>query len=305
MTYTLRHPDARRRLAAAPADSLAARYRYARSSTSDPLRYPAASALAAARKDSARRYSTRCAPMYAGEADALGARWISHAADNLRLAGYAEAEPRGWHSGLIQDRRRAGGWYTNTFQSGTYVAAVFQLRGSRPGVTCYVPGYVETESGDDGARVNFRDRYETAPGEDGRESRALRECIRAARRMAERDAEESREHCAASVAGQQYADTLAESTETRSKGAELIREIRKAGEFSPAICAALRDSLTGYARTLEKLRRKRKKLLAGEIAPRDGEWWNPHRAKFRETFADAAGLPAPRLFPNHNARRGA
>jgi len=223
---------------------------------------PAHKALALARADQdkgERRYpssASRCIvynpaiPTRAYGERAGTVRWIEQASDGLRLIGFADDIGRETYSRAFSH----SGWYADNFQSELYRGVVYQLpaarRGDKGERERYVYGYADPNN-DGAALLAF-----------SIESDKL-EAARAADRLAELAAEESREHQEAFQAGNRAAELAQERQELTAKVRALLRELASAcdrlGDV-PHIKLALRDSIRRALAAREKARRERERL---------------------------------------------
>ncbi len=158
-------------------------------------------------------------PFYTDSLDAMGWRVVGDAADVLRGAGR-------WRAA------QSCAWYADNFQHATITAAVLQLP-ARDGTPRYIPAtYCSEWAGATAWPLDCHEDPESAAS--------------AAAGYAEREAESSREYCARDQAAQQIEEKREEIHSVNAAALALIREIKAAGRaFSPAVCAALRESLAG------------------------------------------------------------
>jgi hypothetical protein len=149
-------------------------------------------------------------------------------------------------------RAYATGWYTrHADYVETTSGVVYQLP-ARKGVPQYVAGYSDPTG--NGACVSidqlFDDKMDAA---------------RAANRLAELFAEESREYDEAWQAGNHYADLARNVATLRREALELIQEAKQAAgtmrNAYPALYSAIRASIQGMLAEIQELREKRAKLL--------------------------------------------
>lgn len=158
-------------------------------------------------------------PYYLDSLDAMGWRVVGDAADVLRGAGY-------WRAADGCD------WYADNDCCAVLKSAVLQLP-ARDGEPRYIPAVYCTDW--DGATAWPLDWHDTPE-----------DAASAAASHAEREAEESREYYAKDAAEQQIEEKREEIHAVNTAALALIREIKAAGRaFSPAVCAALRESLAG------------------------------------------------------------
>lgn len=271
-------------------DSLTERYRRLRARWGEHEQGRASVALERARADIAAGRSTAWPrPLSFGAWNEDGARWCEYAPQHLRIAGYAPTERRPYGGYVVPDRERAGGWYMRADDwAATYTGVVVHLP-ARDGRTRFVPGHIENESGADGALIYWRDVFETDPGEDGRESQALRDCAARANHYAETAAEKSRDYDSAWQAGARWRDSWDESAQTRKALRELLRELKSAA-VGAATCRALRAHVGAMLADLREEKEKRAALAAGEGIGRDcfGAFYTGD-ANLRGAFNDGAG----------------
>lgn len=154
-------------------------------------------------------------PYYLDSLDALGWRQTGDASD-------------------ILPHRQAGGcnWYADHHYGAVIKSAVLQLP-SRNGSPVYIPATYCIAWG--GATCYPLDQHDTPE-----------DAARAAAGYAEREAEESREYYAKDAAEQQIEEKRVEIHEINRAALALIREIKAAGTFTPAVCSALRGALADY-----------------------------------------------------------
>lgn len=158
-------------------------------------------------------------PYYLDSLDAMGWRQTGDASDILRKA---------------YGNRAADGcdWYADNLQDAVIKSAVLQLP-SRNGSPVYIPATYCTYW--DGATCYPLDQYDTPEA-----------AARVAAGYAERAAEESRDADARDAAEQQIEEKRAEIHEINRAALALIREVKAAGTFTPAVCSALRGALADY-----------------------------------------------------------
>lgn len=147
-------------------------------------------------------------------------RWIeSTTATGLRYVGDAHDIAKLRHNG----------WYTDHFQSETYEGAVWQLP-ARNGAEQFVAGYLDPNNSG-AAFIDFAitsDKVEAATWGD---------------RIAEIAAEDQREFAAKELAEQDIFNAREEIHDNNRDALKLIKEIKLAGKFTPAICGALKAEL--------------------------------------------------------------
>lgn len=187
-----------------------------------------------------------------GAAMADGAQWGNPDALGLRFVG--------WQDELrTRTRDTHSGWFTQPdgWDGEVYRGCVYQLP-ARNGRARYVPAYREGSTGrkkndwsdtcgEHSAALDFSNvmhgtrgentsRYDTAD--------TLLDAARAADSLAESAAEKAREYNEAWQAGQSYRDKRDELKETRGELRALVRELKAARTHSPAICRALRETVS-------------------------------------------------------------
>lgn len=147
-------------------------------------------------------------------------RYISDtSAIGLRFVDYSDSIVRIGHTG----------WFVDNFQSETLRGAVWQLP-ARNGSPVFVYGYHDNDN-EGGAFIDFDStpsKEKAAYGGDG---------------LAEVAAEEYRKGHAHDMAEQDIEAAKEAIHETNQAALSLIREIKQAGSFSPAICQALKAQL--------------------------------------------------------------
>lgn len=158
-------------------------------------------------------------PYYLDSLGAMGWRQTGDASDILRKAG-------GWRAADECD------WYADNFQCAAIKSAVLQMP-SRNGSPVYIPATYCTDW--DGATCYPLDQYDTPE-----------DAARVAAGYAERTAEESRDYDARDAAEQEIEEKRAEIHAINRAALALIREIKAAGTFTPAVCSALRGALADY-----------------------------------------------------------
>lgn len=149
------------------------------------------------------------------------------------------------------------GWFADGWQNGVIRGAVCAIRSPRG--TLYVPVTYCTEW--DGTIHWMRDAHLAPKGaSESDHENAKHDAARTADHIAEREAEQSREDDAKYQAEHQIAEKRAEIHETNAQARALIREIKAAGQFTPAVCGALRGTLENYLAERRKAFRRIAKL---------------------------------------------
>jgi len=192
------------------------------------------------------------------------------------------------------DSRLPGGWFDNPHGesardgSGLVIPVVAQLAG-KAGQVRYVAGY-KYGSQDSGGMTFDTSRIFESHGEDMESARI--EAARAANELAESKAEEAREYATAWEAGRQWRELKEEEEAARAAALAVLAERRPAkgaGAF-PALCDALRATISGHVATISGNRAKREELAAGDSPD---SYFYPDkeaRAAFCEG-AELAGFP--------------
>jgi hypothetical protein len=176
-------------------------------------------------------------------------RWIETPSELWRFTGTAYDIARG--EGYGRDYPR--GWYTrHDDYDETTSGVVYQLP-ARNGVPQYIAGY--SDPNDNGADLSFDETFEDKM-----------EAARAANRLAELMAEESRAYDEAWQAGNRFADLGREVQELRRDLLATIREAKQAaktlrGTF-PALCETIQASIQETLTEIRNLRGKRIGLQA-------------------------------------------
>lgn len=228
----------------------------------------------------------------------------------LRLVGRVMAECGGRNG--IWDNREDSGWFTDphgdTFKGGTGLCygLVYQLPG-KGGKARFVAGY-QFGGCDDGPMIDFGTVFEEPAAElvfgrygnywswqdNPREMDAALTAARSADHMAKRAAEHEREYQTAWQAGNLYATAKEEIADKRTTCLELLADRRKAHANGlagyDAICAAIRDKVSGYLSDISDAREKMAKLASGDY--QKGETWYGFftgDARLRAAFNDGAG----------------
>lgn len=148
-------------------------------------------------------------------------RWIEDTDSiGLRFVCYADQE-------LIYLRHK--GYFASHYCDETYRGAVWQLP-ARNGSPVYVYGY-EDLFNQGAAYVDFNHTDDK------------RDAAKWADSMAEKSAEDSREHYAKDAAEQDILSAREAIHENNREALALIKEIKSAGQFTPAICGALKSEL--------------------------------------------------------------
>lgn len=238
---------------------------------------PAGRALELAAPYALRPYSER-PPQWFGARGSVGAafeaggdslRWFEGTADaGLRFIGWSDELPGGpEHSGWFM---REDDWDSETLRGG-----VWQLPG-RKGRARLVYGYAVFESGGrremnpGSAAICVSDILETEGPEDSeyiRESDAARDAARYADRVAELQAEESRDYDAAWQKGREAAEHDAECVAARRELLRLLPELRPLrrsrvpmAPLGRATCEVLRARVDSLLETISASREARDKL---------------------------------------------
>lgn len=174
----------------------------------------------ASAKNSFSRSPVKCPPVHGAWHNGKK-RWIENTGSiGLRFVCYADQELRYLnHTGYFGDH----------FQDQIIRGAVWQLP-ARDGAPVYVYGY-EDPNNAGAALVDFD--Y----------TNNKRDAAKWADSIAEREAEESREYYAKDAAGQHIEAARGEIHNTNRDALALIKEIKQAGQFTPAVCGALKSEL--------------------------------------------------------------
>lgn len=170
-------------------------------------------------------------------------RWV----ENTESFGFRFVD----HCDQIARSIRHTGWFSDNYESETFRGAVWQLP-SRKGATVFVYGYQDPNN-DGAAFIDFdfvADKEKAAYYAD---------------HLAQKKAEESKEFCAKDAAEQDIENAREAIHDNNKEALGLIKEIKQAGNFSPAICAALKNQLRA-------LMVERKKQF-GVIAARQDNFW--------------------------------
>lgn len=147
---------------------------------------------------------------------------------------------------------RHTGWFCDDIQDRTLRGAVWQLP-ARNGAPVYVYGWQSSDD-ENAAFICFIVQTEK------------RDAAWLANSMAESDAEKEREENAKYRAEQDIENAREAIHELNKEALPLIKEIKKAGSFSPAICQALKAQL----RTMFNKRKAQFEL----IATRERDYWS-------------------------------
>ena len=194
--------------------------------------------------------------------------------------------------------RGASEWFDNplgeSFRDGTglVVGVVGQLRG-RDGRAVFVAGW-RFKGHDDNGTFDLRQRFTAEGREESDAEEAAEAAAREADSLAEAAAEAEREYQAAWGAGQAWAEAGEELAAARASVRELLAErraARKAGKAElPAICRAIRDSVSGFLADMAAARQRREELAEGE----DSTWPHDGGRDARAAFCEGAGLELAR-----------
>jgi len=135
------------------------------------------------------------------------------------------------------------GWYADNYQQETIKGGVVKLR--CPKGTLYIP--VTWTKAWDGSTHYLGDCEKVLKGaEESEHDEAIKAAANSANYYAEQEAEQAREHDAQYLAETDIENAREIIHVTNKKALSLIREIKKHGEFSPAVCKALREKLADY-----------------------------------------------------------
>ena len=164
-------------------------------------------------------------------------RWIENASRGLRVLGPVH-----------ELRERIGrmdhtGWHLDPLGMGeTVCGVVLQLPG-RSGFARFIPAVADPYN-DDCYAVDFRDHYD-APGDDTDD--AVRDCARAADRLAELYAEREREYQTEEGARMRIEEARERIKAERAEAHALMAEMREhAGHKAPAICKELHRAMAAH-----------------------------------------------------------
>lgn len=220
----------------------------------------------------------------------------------LRLVGRVIADCGGRNG--YWDNRDGSGWHTDphgdTFKdgSGLCYGLVYQLPG-KGGKARFVAGY-QFGGCDGGPMIDFGTVYESdtsdhwSGGYSRDDTDSALEAARSADSMAQSAAEEEREYQTAWQAGNLYAETRNEIADNRATCLALLADRRKARANGlagyDAICAAIRDKVSGYLSDIADAREKMAKLASGDYETRS-TWYGFYtgEARLRAAFNDGAG----------------
>lgn len=201
-------------------------------------------------------YGTAGQPFKAYGSDHM--RWIESLADcGLRFVGYADK---------LNDNIRHTGWFTDEFQSETVRGCVLQMAGRNKRAR-FIAAYEDPYNPDTFA-ADFSDIETGDIGHwycEGQNDDAIRTVARWADGLAERMAEESREHDYAWQRGREFHEYGEELTELRGNTRALIADIRamrhnKVCEY-PAAAMAVENELDRILAKMKTLKIKRSELL--------------------------------------------
>lgn len=199
-------------------------------------------------------------------------------AKGLRLVG--RVDPEGDFSS-----RDDSGWFTDPWGhyardgSGLMWGVVYQLP-ARDGVARFVAGYEQGDC-DGGPWLDLETVY-TAQSCDGWSYEAAERAKRSgaangANELARINAEKEREYQTAWHAGSSFASDSEAVEEARKAALELLKERRqhaRRGTDSPAICAAIRDSVAGFRRDICEARENMARLRDGVLSESEGLYWD-------------------------------
>lgn len=177
--------------------------------------------------------------------DKRGVYYADSFPDSWRDCGDAHEVARRHHSRSIDHT----GWYADSFQVALIRGRVLQLPADKNGTPRYVPATYCTDW--DGVTLYLGDICDDEL-----------DAARRADRLAEIEAEDSREAHAKDAAEQEIEDLREQVRQTRQKALALLREmrpVRKTGIQAPAICEALRASIASH---LEDIREARERIEA-------------------------------------------
>lgn len=221
----------------------------------------------------------------------------------LRFVGRVMANCGGRNG--IWDTRDDSGWFTDpnadVFKDGTGLCygLVYQLPG-RGGKARFVAGY-QFGGCDGGPMIDFGTVFESdsAAYEDHSHDGAqghddAHDAARSADHMAKREAEHEREYQTAWQAGNLYATAKEEVADNRVTCLALLADRRKARANGlagyDAICAAIRDKVSGYLSDISDAREKMAKLASGDYETRHTHLgFFTGDARLRAAFNDGAG----------------
>lgn len=187
------------------------------------------------------------------------------------------------------------GWLTDPYGDvfrdghGLCWGVVCQLPGKR-GQCRYVAGF-QLGGCDGGPSLDLFTIYESGnPGGPYQRDGAAIDAARAADSMAEKAAEQEREYQTAWQAGIQWATENEKAKNARRAVKSILAERHaakaRAGEQLPAICRAIRDSVSGHLNTIRQARERMAELAAGDAY--DLIFYPSEELK--GAFCEAAGL---------------
>lgn len=225
--------------------------------------------------------------------DPIRQQYRSSESDGLRYVGRVIPENR---HGNLWDSRGDCGWYTDphghSFNdgSGLCFGVVYQLPG-RNGESRFVGGY--EFGGVDGGPCLDLGAVFTEPRGDYMESAcdldAARKAARHADSLAKVAAEAERDYQAAWGAGSAYAQEQETVETARAELLAILKErraVKGKGDY-PALCAAIRSSVSSLLSDISTARETRAKLIAGDSEP---YWFFPQDDHLRAAFCEGAGL---------------
>lgn len=132
-----------------------------------------------------------------------------------------------------------------------------------------------------GARIACADGREDASEDNG----ALKQAAGIADGVAERFAEEQREHDAAFRAGARWGELKAENSEARKKALALIADIKSHGDYRPAVCQALKEKLSDWLDDIRERKNRMAELKSGNL---DNFWFYPGDERIMASFNEGA-----------------
>jgi hypothetical protein len=229
------------------------------------------------------------APIYGGLS--LWAKPYRQDNDGLRYVGRVVPE----FGGGVWDSRGNTGWHTcphgDVFidGSGLCYGVVYQLP-ARNGRARFVAGF-EFGGVDGGPSLDLATVYESEFEDNAQDGARHSGAARAADNAARKAGEEEREYQTAWRAGSDYAEKAEEIETARQAALALLAErraARKAGGVElPAICAAIRETVTRARETITQAREDMAELVAGDYA--DLIFW-PGDDRLQGAFCEGAGL---------------
>ncbi len=155
------------------------------------------------------------------------------------------------------------GWFADNFQSNTIIGGVARMRCSRG--TLYIP--VTRASGWDGTTHYLVDRELVPKGANEDEhDQAIRQACISADHEAQTMAEQAREDDAKDLAESDIDEARNSIHAINKKVLALLREIRSAAAFPPAICTALRDQVDSLL--------EQRKAVFETISERKSDYWS-------------------------------